>query len=111
MLLSLFVFGCNLGQINAIKERAKAVSALEREISKYVEDGKDEYKEVGGSAAAFSTTSGPFWLLQDFLFFFFFILATAAKRVRTSRNQQSAARGRETQRDGQQGDGNHPPGY
>lgn len=35
-------------QVNAIKERAKGVSALEREISKYVEEGKDEYKEVGG---------------------------------------------------------------
>lgn len=42
------VFSCKLCQINAIKERAKAVSALEREIGKYVEEGKDEYKEVGG---------------------------------------------------------------
>lgn len=42
------VFCCKLCQINAIKERVKAVSALEREISKYAEEGKDEYKEVGG---------------------------------------------------------------
>lgn len=35
-----------LGQINAIKERAKFLSALEGEISKYVKEGRDEYKEV-----------------------------------------------------------------
>lgn len=33
-------------QINAIKEGVKGISVLEREITKYVNDGKDEYKEV-----------------------------------------------------------------
>lgn len=89
-------------QINAINEKAKAVSALEREISKYVEEGKDEYKEVRGLS-----TSVSFGLFRGFAY----ICAVAAKRVRTSRNQQSAARGREAQREGQQRDGNHPPGY
>lgn len=56
----MFVFCCKLSQINAIKERAKAVSALEREISKYVEEGKDEYKEVGGSAAVLTAPSVSF---------------------------------------------------
>lgn len=55
-----FVFCCKLWQVNAIKERAKAVSALEREISKYVEEGKDEYKEVGGSAAVLTAPSVAF---------------------------------------------------
>ncbi|XP_003970804.1 DNA repair protein RAD50 [Takifugu rubripes] len=32
-------------KINAIKERAKFLSALEGEISKYVKEGRDEYKE------------------------------------------------------------------
>lgn len=44
--VAMVAFCCK--QVNAIKERAKGVSALEREISKYVEEGKDEYKEVGG---------------------------------------------------------------
>lgn len=35
-----------LGQLNAIKERVKGISTLEREITKYVDDGKDDYKEV-----------------------------------------------------------------
>lgn len=33
-------------QISAIKERVKGISTLEREITKYINDGKDEYKEV-----------------------------------------------------------------
>lgn len=99
----MFVFRCKRCQINTIKERTKAISALEREISKYVEEGK----EVGGCAAVWTAPSVPLDLVQDFIY----ILAVAAKRVRTSRNQQSAARGRETQREGQQRDGNHPPGY
>ncbi|KAJ0003959.1 hypothetical protein NQD34_010173 [Periophthalmus magnuspinnatus] len=32
-------------KLNAIKERVKVVSTLEREISKYTEEGKDDYKE------------------------------------------------------------------
>ncbi|XP_073336108.1 DNA repair protein RAD50 [Pagrus major] len=32
-------------KISAIKERVKAITSLEREITKYVDDGKDEYKE------------------------------------------------------------------
>nr|XP_046266990.1 DNA repair protein RAD50 [Scatophagus argus] len=32
-------------KINAIKERAKGITNLEREITKYIDDGKDEYKE------------------------------------------------------------------
>lgn len=32
-------------KLNAIKDRVKVVSTLEREISKYTEDGKEEYKE------------------------------------------------------------------
>uniref|UniRef100_A0AAV2JAL9 Zinc-hook domain-containing protein n=1 Tax=Knipowitschia caucasica TaxID=637954 RepID=A0AAV2JAL9_KNICA len=32
-------------KLNSIKERVKVVNMLEREISKYTEDGKDEYKE------------------------------------------------------------------
>ncbi|XP_051257670.1 DNA repair protein RAD50 [Dicentrarchus labrax] len=32
-------------KINAIKERVKTIATLEREITKYVDDGKDEYKE------------------------------------------------------------------
>ncbi|KAG8008563.1 DNA repair protein RAD50 [Nibea albiflora] len=32
-------------KISAIKDRVKAISTLEREITKYVDDGKDEYKE------------------------------------------------------------------
>lgn len=35
-----------LSQINAIKERVKGISTLEREITKYINDGKEEYKEV-----------------------------------------------------------------
>lgn len=33
-------------QISAIKERVKAITSFEREITKYVDEGKDEYKEV-----------------------------------------------------------------
>lgn len=33
-------------QINVIKERVKAVTTLERDITKYFDEGKDEYKEV-----------------------------------------------------------------
>uniref|UniRef100_A0A8D0AQM4 RAD50 double strand break repair protein n=1 Tax=Sander lucioperca TaxID=283035 RepID=A0A8D0AQM4_SANLU len=32
-------------KINAIKEKVKAISTLERDITKYVDDSKDEYKE------------------------------------------------------------------
>lgn len=39
-------FSFKLCQISAIKERTKALSALEREISKYVDEGRDEHKEV-----------------------------------------------------------------
>lgn len=33
-------------QINAIKERVKKITAFEREITKYIGDGKNAYKEV-----------------------------------------------------------------
>ncbi|XP_068600668.1 DNA repair protein RAD50-like [Brachionichthys hirsutus] len=32
-------------KINSMKERVKVIAALDKEISKYVDDGKDEYKE------------------------------------------------------------------
>uniref|UniRef100_A0A8D3DYU5 RAD50 homolog, double strand break repair protein n=1 Tax=Scophthalmus maximus TaxID=52904 RepID=A0A8D3DYU5_SCOMX len=32
-------------KINAIKERVKVITTLERDITKYVDEGKDEYKE------------------------------------------------------------------
>lgn len=35
-----------LPQINAIKERVKNLAILEREIAKYIEEGKDDYKQV-----------------------------------------------------------------
>lgn len=91
-----------LCQINAIKERTKALSALEREISNYVDEGRDEYKEVAA------------WLHPCFFQLVdkcIHPLVFAEQRGGASRNQRSAARGGETQRQGRQRDGNHPPGY
>lgn len=44
----LCVLQCNhcFLQINDIKERVKSVSSLERDIKKYMDDGREEYKEV-----------------------------------------------------------------
>lgn len=98
----ILVFCCKLCQVNAIKERAKAVSELENEITKYVDEGKDEYKEV-----AFLLHSDCLSLVEDFSDG----VAVAAKRVGASRNPRSAARGRETEREGRQRDGKHPPGH
>lgn len=36
----------SLRQINAIKEKVKSIGNLEKDIKKYVEDRKHEYKEA-----------------------------------------------------------------
>lgn len=66
-----------LGQINAIKERAMVFSALEGEISKYVEEGRDEYKEVRVCCSLVS-----FQLFEEFIH----LLVVAAQRIGASRN-------------------------
>lgn len=57
---------------------------MESEITKYVDEGKDEYKEV-----ACRLHFGCLLLVEDISDG----VVVAAKRVRASRNPQSAARG------------------
>lgn len=45
-------------QVSAIKERVKAITSFEREITKYVDEGKDEYKEVTCVPLSYMDNSG-----------------------------------------------------
>lgn len=71
------MFFCVFGQINAIKERAKVLSALEGEISKYVKEGREEHKEVRVCCSLVS-----FQAFEEFLH----LLVFAEQTIGASRN-------------------------
>ena len=56
---------CVTLKVNAIKDRIKNLANLEREINRYIEEGKDEYKEVWkiSSLIQFSAVYF-FWILH-----------------------------------------------
>lgn len=43
---SVTVLTMHLWQMGAIKDKVKTITTLERDITRYTEEGKEEYKEV-----------------------------------------------------------------